>query len=195
MGRVRQFLAPKQSTGVPVPVETGCRTRLPRPLATSPPRLSPGALRAGTAAPVPVAAGCVWAVFRRLQSAYRAYYSVIRCATGRHRSVLLLDTRRQTPTGMRKGSVCSRAYTRSAMRLTAYVVDWQRESTPVVVCRASQPAAFRCGETAPPGVQMAMNVEEMRWGIDAGEAGGSEPPRRLSGGRCRAYCMAQCRAM
>ena len=29
--------------------------------------------------------------------------------------------------------------------------------------------------------------------IDAGEAGGSEPPRRLSGRRCGAHCARQCR--
>ena len=30
--------------------------------------------------------------------------------------------------------------------------------------------------------------------IDAGEAGGSEPPRRLSGRRCGVHCVGQCRA-
>ena len=32
------------------------------------------------------------------------------------------------------------------------------------------------------------------WEIDAGEPGGGEPPRRLSGGHCGAHCARRCRA-
>ena len=50
---------------------------------------------------------------------------------------------------------------------------------------------------APKGVQIATNPRESDGGIDAGEAGGGEPPRRLSGGRCGGSrgqsCAARCR--
>ena len=54
-----------------------------------------------------------------------------------------------------------------------------------------QPAAWGVEPKAGPAGRIVdsrcMRVRE----IDAGEPGGSEPPRRLSGGRCGAYCAGQ----
>ena len=41
-----------------------------------------------------------------------------------------------------------------------------------------------CENQPPQGVKTAWNPRESDGGIDAGEPGGLEPPRRLSGGRC-----------
>ena len=55
----------------------------------------------------------------------------------------------------------------------------------------------RCEAETPNGVQIATNPRESEGGIDAGEPGGGEPTRRLSGGRSgrsrRQSCAARCR--
>ena len=72
-----------------------------------------------------------------------------------------------------------------------------RRASPVTPCRALQPAAFRCEAETPKGVQIATNPRESEGGIDAGEPGGGEPTRRLSGGRSGRSrgqsCAARCR--
>ena len=54
-----------------------------------------------------------------------------------------------------------------------------------------------CENQTPTGVQTARNPRESDGGIDAGDAGGGEPPRRMSGGRSgrsrRQSCAARCR--
>ena len=52
----------------------------------------------------------------------------------------------------------------------------------------------RCDETAPSGRGRHHILQRIQWGIFAGECGGSEPPRRLSGRPCRQNGAMKCQA-
>ena len=102
--------------------------------------------------------------------------------------------------------------TATAMRIRVYRTDTRslqqeadagrRSKAPEVsrrarsahACAHLQPAAWGVKTEAAPGGQDgrigSIDVRE----IDAGEPGGGEPPRRLSGGHCGAECARQCRA-
>ena len=57
-----------------------------------------------------------------------------------------------------------------------------------------QPAAWGVRTKAAAGGQERQDPGYKRGGIDAGETGGKEPPRRLSGGHCRRICGQSCGA-
>ena len=66
--------------------------------------------------------------------------------------------------------------------------------TPAHARQTPQSSCVRCEETAAPRSRRPRSRNINDGEIDAGEPGGSEPPRRLSGGHCGAKCARQCRA-
>ena len=69
-----------------------------------------------------------------------------------------------------------------------------RNARPARACAHLQPAAWGVEPKAGPAGRIVDSRCMKDRKIDAGEPGGSEPPRRLSGRRCGAHCARQCRA-
>ena len=63
-----------------------------------------------------------------------------------------------------------------------------RKARPTRACAHPQPAAWGVEPKAGPAGRIVDSCCMKDRKIDAGEAGGSEPPRRLSGRRCGAHC-------
>ena len=58
--------------------------------------------------------------------------------------------------------------------------------------RHGQGTCVRCDETTAPRSRGLKSCSDVHGGIDAGESGGGEPPRRLSGGTCSGCCTEPC---
>ena len=86
---------------------------------------------------------------------------------------------------------------RSSNRTIPDGTGWTRRGTARNAMTRLHLRCVGCENQPPTGVQIATNPRESEGGIDAGKAGGGEPPRRMSGGRCarsrRQSCAARCR--